>query len=36
MFTLAIKATSHLAAWLIWHSTRVSVLDDLESPKRPD
>jgi hypothetical protein len=30
MLTLAAKATSHFAAWLIWHSTRISVLEPLD------
>jgi hypothetical protein len=29
MLTFAVKATSHLAAWLLWQSMRVSVLEDL-------
>jgi hypothetical protein len=29
MITLAVKATSHLAAWLLWQTMRVSVLEDL-------
>jgi hypothetical protein len=29
MLTFALKATSHLAAWLYWQTMRVSVLDDL-------
>jgi hypothetical protein len=33
MLTFAVKATSHLAAWLIWHAARVSVLEDLEPPE---
>jgi hypothetical protein len=31
----ALKATSHLTAWLVWHSLRVSLLDDLEAPQPP-
>jgi hypothetical protein len=34
MVTFAIKAGSHFAAWLIWQSMRVSVLDDLNRPRR--
>jgi hypothetical protein len=34
MLTLVVKATSHFAAWIVWQATRVSVLDDLETPKR--
>jgi hypothetical protein len=32
MVTLVLKTTSHFAAWLIWKTTRVSVLDDLDVP----
>jgi hypothetical protein len=35
MIEMAIRATSHVAAWLVWHSMRVSLLDDLESPQPP-
>ena len=35
MVSLALRATSHVAAWLVWHSTRVSLLDDLEAPAPP-
>ena len=31
MLTFALKATSHLAAWLIYKSTGVSVLEDLNA-----
>jgi hypothetical protein len=40
--TLALKATGHLAAWIVWHSTRNSLLPDLDAsqppgqPGRPD
>ena len=36
MVTIAFKATSHVAAWIVWHSMRVSLLDDLEDPAPPD
>lgn len=36
MVSLAVKATSHLAAWIVWQSVRVSLLDDLEAPRKPD
>jgi hypothetical protein len=36
MVSLAFKATSHLAAWLVWQSMRVSLLEDLEAPQRPE
>jgi len=36
MLTFAVKATTHLAAWIVWHSMRVSLLEDLEAPERPE
>lgn len=36
MFTFAVRATSHLAAWLVWQTTRVSLLDDLHPSNRAD
>jgi len=36
MVTIAIRATSHVAAWILWHSMKVSLLDDLEAPAPPD
>src|SRR5687767_1571690 len=30
MIDIALRATSHVAAWLIWHSTGVSLLADLD------
>jgi hypothetical protein len=36
MVTIAIRATSHVAAWIVWHSMKVSLLDDLEAPAPPD
>ena len=35
MVTLALRATSHVAAWIVWQSMRVSLLDDLEAPRPP-
>jgi hypothetical protein len=35
MIEKAIRATSHVAAWLVWHSMRVSLLDDLDAPAPP-
>ena len=35
MVRIAIRTTSHVAAWLVWHSMRVSLLDDLENPAPP-
>ena len=31
----ALRATSHLAAWLVWTSMRVSLFDDLDAPQPP-
>ncbi|MBA2566374.1 MAG: hypothetical protein ACR2IN_01720 [Thermoleophilaceae bacterium] len=31
----AAQAPKHVAAWLVWHSTRVSLLDDLRAPRPP-
>jgi hypothetical protein len=25
----------HLAAWFVWHSMRISLLEDLDAPQRP-
>ena len=36
MVNKAFRATSHVAAWIVWHSMRVSILDDLDSPRPPD
>jgi hypothetical protein len=33
MLTFAVKATSHLGAWLLWQTLRVSVLEDLRAPE---
>jgi len=35
MVSKAFRATSHVAAWIVWHSMRVSLLDDLEAPAPP-
>ncbi len=35
MVTLALRPIGHLAAWLVWHSTRISLLDDLDRPRPP-
>ncbi len=29
------RAPRHVAAWLMWHSVRVSLLEDLEEPLPP-
>ena len=36
MVNYALRATGHVAAWIVWHSMRVSLLDDLEAPAPPD
>jgi hypothetical protein len=35
MVNLALRATTHVAAWFVWHATHVSLLDDLEAPAPP-
>ena len=35
MVNLALRATSHVAAWIVWHSTHISLLDDLDAPRPP-
>jgi hypothetical protein len=35
MVTNAFRPIGHLAAWLVWHSTGISLLGDLKSPQRP-
>jgi hypothetical protein len=35
MVTWALKPLGHLAAWLLWHTSRISVLEDLDSPRPP-
>jgi hypothetical protein len=35
MVSIAIRATSHVACWLVWQSMRVSLLDDLPAPAPP-
>jgi hypothetical protein len=30
-----LRPIGHLAAWIVWHSMRVSLLDDLERPEPP-
>jgi hypothetical protein len=36
MVNLAWRAASHVAAWIVWHSMGVSLIDDLESPRPPE
>ncbi len=35
MVNIAVRATGHIAAWLVWQSLRVSLLDDLDAPAPP-
>jgi hypothetical protein len=35
MVSIAFRATSHVAAWIVWHSMRVSILEDLDAPQPP-
>ena len=35
MVGIALRPFGHLAAWIVWHATRVSLLDDLEDPSPP-
>jgi hypothetical protein len=35
MVTTALRPFGHIAAWLVWHSMRVSLLEDLERPEPP-
>jgi hypothetical protein len=30
-----LRATTHVARWLVWHSIRVSLVEDLEVPRPP-
>jgi hypothetical protein len=32
MLSTALRPVGHIAAWLVWHSTGVSLLADLEPP----
>ena len=35
MVSKAFKATSHVAALIVWHSMGVSILSDLDVPRPP-
>jgi hypothetical protein len=35
MIGTALRPIGHLAAWIVWHTTRVSLLSDLERPRPP-
>jgi len=36
MVNLALRPIGHVAVWIVWHSMKVSLLDDLDTPRRPD
>jgi hypothetical protein len=31
----ALRPFGHIAAWIVWHAVRVSLLDDLDRPAPP-
>jgi hypothetical protein len=31
----ALRPFGHIAAWIVWHAMRVSLLDDLDRPAPP-
>jgi len=31
----ALRPFGHIAAWILWHAMRVSLLDDLDRPRPP-
>ena len=35
MVNFALRPISHVAAWLVWHSTHISLLGDLDAPAPP-
>ena len=35
MVSIAFRATSHVAAWIVWHSVGVSLLGELDAPRPP-
>ena len=35
MIGYGIRGARHVAAWIVWHSMHVSLLEDLESPAPP-
>jgi hypothetical protein len=35
MVSIALRPISHVAAWIVWHSMKVSLLDDLDAPAPP-
>jgi len=35
MVSYALRPIGHIAAWIVWKSMKVSILDDLDSPRPP-
>jgi hypothetical protein len=35
MVSFAFRPISHVAAWIVWHSMKVSLLEDLDAPAPP-
>ena len=35
MISTALRPVGHIAAWLVWHSTGISLLADLDAPAAP-
>jgi hypothetical protein len=35
MVNNALRPIGHLTAWLVWHTMRVSLLEDLDRPRPP-
>jgi hypothetical protein len=35
MVSNALRPIGHIAAWIVWQSMRVSLLEDLDSPQPP-
>jgi hypothetical protein len=33
--TIVLRPIGHLAAWIAWHTMRVSLLEDLDRPRPP-
>ncbi len=36
MVSKALKPIQHVTAWIVWHSTKKSMLPDLREPKLPE
>ena len=35
MVSYALRPIGHIAAWIVWKSMKVSLLDDLDAPRPP-